>query len=85
MVKPIAERGMVLPFEPLSISFDDICYFVDLPAVSQSINPFTCCNHRQQLTKKERKFNGLHLIDILDSRRPMVIISNVHHRMSFSN
>jgi hypothetical protein len=45
MVKPIADRGMVLPFEPLSISFDDICYYVDLPAVSQSINPFfTCCN-----------------------------------------
>lgn len=43
MVKPIAERGMVLPFEPLSISFDDICYYVDLPAVSQPINPFTSC------------------------------------------
>lgn len=50
MVKPIAERGMVLPFEPLSISFDDICYYVDLPAVSQSINPFfTSCNHLQKL------------------------------------
>ena len=27
------KRGMILPFEPLSISFDDISYFVDMPAV----------------------------------------------------
>ena len=27
-------RGMILPFRPLSISFDDISYFVDMPPVS---------------------------------------------------
>lgn len=27
-----AKKGMVLPFQPLSIAFDDICYFVDMPA-----------------------------------------------------
>lgn len=30
------ERGMVLPFEPLSISFDDIKYSVDMPQVSST-------------------------------------------------
>lgn len=30
-----SRRGMVLPFQPLSISFDNISYFVDTPAVSQ--------------------------------------------------
>eukprot|EP00253_Pinus_taeda_P019487 PITA_19487 len=27
-----AKKGMVLPFEPLSIAFDDISYYVDMPA-----------------------------------------------------
>jgi hypothetical protein len=27
------KRGMILPFHPLSISFDDIKYYVDMPAV----------------------------------------------------
>lgn len=27
------QRGMILPFEPLSISFDDVSYYVDMPAV----------------------------------------------------
>lgn len=35
MVVPTAVKGMVLPFEPLSISFDEISYFVDMPAVSK--------------------------------------------------
>lgn len=26
-------RGMILPFDPLIISFDDVSYFVDMPAV----------------------------------------------------
>jgi hypothetical protein len=34
MVVPKESKGMVLPFEPLSISFDEISYFVDMPAVS---------------------------------------------------
>jgi hypothetical protein len=29
-----AKRGMVLPFQPLAISFDDVHYYVDMPAVS---------------------------------------------------
>jgi hypothetical protein len=28
------KRGMILPFQPLSISFDDLKYYVDMPAVS---------------------------------------------------
>lgn len=27
-------RGMVLPFSPLAMSFDDVNYYVDMPAVS---------------------------------------------------
>jgi hypothetical protein len=27
------KRGMILPFQPLAISFDDIKYYVDMPAV----------------------------------------------------
>ena len=34
------KRGMILPFQPLSISFDDLKYYVDMPAVclSSSLN-----------------------------------------------
>lgn len=32
------KRGMTLPFQPLSISFDDVHYFVDMPAVSSLIS-----------------------------------------------
>ena len=31
------KQGMVLPFEPLSITFDDISYAVDMPQVSNFI------------------------------------------------
>lgn len=34
MIVPTEAKGMVLPFEPLTISFDDISYYVDMPAVS---------------------------------------------------
>lgn len=27
------KKGMVLPFTPLALSFDDVKYFVDMPAV----------------------------------------------------
>lgn len=30
------KRGMILPFEPLSISFDDVSYFVDMPSEMKS-------------------------------------------------
>lgn len=30
---PNRKRGMILPFEPLSITFDDILYAVDMPQV----------------------------------------------------
>lgn len=29
-----ARRGMVLPFTPLSLAFDHVNYYVDMPAVS---------------------------------------------------
>jgi hypothetical protein len=28
-------KGMVLPFQPLSLAFNHINYFVDMPAVSE--------------------------------------------------
>lgn len=30
----IKRKGMVLPFEPLSLAFDHMNYYVDMPAVS---------------------------------------------------
>lgn len=30
----VTRRGMVLPFTPLSLAFDHINYYVDMPAVS---------------------------------------------------
>jgi len=27
-----AKKGMVLPFQPLALAFNDVCYFVDMPA-----------------------------------------------------
>jgi len=29
--------GLVLPFQPLSLAFNHVDYYVDMPAVSQSI------------------------------------------------
>lgn len=31
------KRGMVLPFEPLSLSFNQVNYYVDMPAVRLSL------------------------------------------------
>lgn len=36
-----SKRGMVLPFQPLSLAFDHVNYFVDMPAVS----PFSIILH----------------------------------------
>jgi hypothetical protein len=33
------QRGMVLPFAPLSLTFNNIKYFVDMPQVSIEIIP----------------------------------------------
>lgn len=30
-----ARRGMVLPFQPLSLAFNHVNYYVDMPAVSE--------------------------------------------------
>lgn len=41
------KRGMVLPFEPLSLSFSQVNYYVDMPAVrfsffvSEHLSPFS--------------------------------------------
>lgn len=40
MVVPKEQKGMILPFEPLSISFDEISYSVDMPAVSKPLTAF---------------------------------------------
>ncbi|KAG6529923.1 hypothetical protein ZIOFF_012140 [Zingiber officinale] len=34
------KRGMVLPFQPLSLAFNHVNYYVDMPAVSKS---HICC------------------------------------------
>lgn len=31
------KRGMILPFTPLAMSFNDVDYYVDMPAVSVCI------------------------------------------------
>jgi hypothetical protein len=36
------KRGMVLPFTPLSMSFDDVNYFVDMPPVRINTFYFHC-------------------------------------------
>lgn len=33
---PNRKKGMVLPFQPLSVAFNHINYYVDMPSVSQS-------------------------------------------------
>lgn len=33
---PSMKKGMVLPFQPLSVAFNHINYYVDMPTVSQS-------------------------------------------------
>jgi hypothetical protein len=38
-------RGMVLPFNPLAMSFDNVNYYVDMPAVSSPsiiLSNFSC-------------------------------------------
>ena len=30
----VAKKGMVLPFTPLAMSFDNMNYYVDMPSVS---------------------------------------------------
>ena len=32
-VDPQAATGMVLPFDPLALSFHDLCYYVPIPSV----------------------------------------------------
>lgn len=34
----VTKRGMILPFQPLSLTFDNMSYFVDMPAVSHRLN-----------------------------------------------
>ena len=41
--KNAPKRGMVLPFQPLSLEFNHVNYYVDMPVVSHSfetLNPF---------------------------------------------
>ena len=38
--KATNRKGMVLPFQPLSLTFDRVSYYVDMPAVSIYPNYF---------------------------------------------
>lgn len=35
------KKGMVLPFQPLAMSFDSVNYYVDMPAVRTLSHPFS--------------------------------------------
>lgn len=37
-VDATTRRGMVLPFTPLSLAFNHVNYYVDMPAVSPNLN-----------------------------------------------
>lgn len=50
----ISKRGMVLPFTPLSIAFDHVNYFVDMPAVSPHLIVLDC----KKLTSKDQDKNN---------------------------
>jgi hypothetical protein len=30
----VQQKGMILPFEPLALTFHNVCYYVDMPSVS---------------------------------------------------
>lgn len=38
VVSATNKKGMVLPFQPLSLSFERVNYYVDMPAVSSFLN-----------------------------------------------
>ena len=42
------QKGMILPFEPLSLTFHDVNYYVDMPAVSleKILAPTLCCDDK---------------------------------------
>lgn len=44
----VNRKGMVLPFHPLSLSFDHVNYYVDMPAVSLYLMK-TCYNYYVEL------------------------------------
>lgn len=42
VMEPVAvNKGMVLPFQPLSMAFDNVNYYVDMPVVSPHLNIFS--------------------------------------------
>jgi len=51
-------RGMVLPFQPLSLAFDHISYYVDMPAVSHRILESAFTSVHAMITK------NFHLVDV---------------------
>lgn len=48
------QRGMVLPFAPLSLTFNNIKYFVDMPQVRTELFPYII--NSEQLTIRQIKF-----------------------------
>ena len=45
------KRGMVLPFTPLAMSFDDVNYYVDMPPVIFPFPYFTLYSQRKHYTE----------------------------------
>lgn len=50
----ITKRGMVLPFTPLSIAFEHVNYYVDMPAVSLCLILLDC----KKLTSTDQDSNN---------------------------
>ncbi len=38
-IKGSAAKGMILPFEPMPLTFHKICYYVPFPKVSSKLDP----------------------------------------------
>ena len=51
-VQPDDDRGMVLPFSPITISFRDIHYFVPLPAVRCLHHQLSCLRCKAQCAQQ---------------------------------
>lgn len=51
------KRGMVLPFTPLAMSFNNVDYYVDMPAVSICI-AFSVCLKNQSPMVSQSKFKN---------------------------
>lgn len=55
-----AKRGMVLPFQPLSLAFNHVNYYVDMPLVSHFFS-FSCTDFKSVLYLSTEKLTELQI------------------------